>query len=99
MAGKAPKQISILASDEVADLPEFRELAAKGHIIVTFSEHDAARGDAVGMPAVPPELDEYDLIVSKQCSMYQEGMQKYLVDMVKGARSRKYGPTQLSLEV
>lgn len=85
---KAPKTISILASDELADLPEFRELAAKGHEVHSFNG-----------PVRYVDLDQYDLIVSKQACMYQPGMEKYLADMVKGARSRKYGPTQLSLEV
>jgi len=88
---KAPKTISILASDELADLPEFRELVAKGHTVVPFCKFVFADGIVT--------LDDFDLIVGKQCCMYQEGMAKYLVDMLKGARSRKYGPTQLGLEV
>lgn len=83
---KAPKQISILCEDELATLPELVALAEKGHLVQPFS------GQTLG-------LADYDLILSKQASMYQEGMEKYLADMVKGARNRKYGPTQLSLEI
>ena len=83
---KAPKTISILCEDELADLPELRELAEKGHTVTTFGQYIDG-------------LAEFDLILGKQACMYQEGMQKYLADMIKGARQRKYGPTQLSLEV
>lgn len=86
---KAPKQISILCEDSLATLPELVELAEKGHVVQKFSLASET----------PLDLMEYDLILGKQACMYQEGMEKYLAEMVKGARSRKYGPTQLSLEV
>ena len=54
---KAPKRISILASDAVAALPELQELAEKGHVVNTFSQLDDPE---VGTPGVA----DYDLILS-----------------------------------
>lgn len=93
---KAPKQISILCEDELAALPELVALAEKGHKVVSFDEFNGANASDYGLTY---NLEDFDLILGKQCCMYQEKMEKYLPEMIKGARSRKYGPTQLCLEV
>lgn len=92
MANKVPKRISILAEDSVAELPELQELAAKGHLVVGMTDFQVAvRFPDDTSSAGMPELDEFDLILSRSACAYVEGMEKYLAEMIKGARARRYG--------
>lgn len=82
---KVPKRITILAEDDLAETPELRELAEKGHVVVSFTEHEEERGKEY----VP--LGEYDLILSRSACAYAPGLEKWILDAVKGARARRYG--------
>lgn len=86
---KAPKTITILCEDSIAALPELVALAEKGHMVHSFTEFREESMD----------LEDYDLILGKQCCMYQEKMEKYLPDMIRGARQRKYGSKGLTEEL
>jgi len=86
MANKVPKRISILAADGIAALPELQKLAEQGHVVHSFSQfHEAADPDEM----IP--LVEYDLILSDSACAYLPGMERWLPEMVKGARARRYG--------
>jgi len=81
---KVPKRISILAEDDLADTPELQELAERGHLVVSFGALPA-----MGLEA--PSLAEFDLILSRSACAYAPGLEKWLADAIKGARSRRYG--------
>lgn len=82
--GRTPKPLAILVHPALADKPEVKALADKGHQIVTGRSRDYCPScHHVG-------LEEYDLVLGPNCWRMDESMLDYLELAIKGARIVKY---------
>lgn len=81
---QVPKQVRILASDVVAAMPELVELAEKGHTVVSFDQF-------MEEPNYHGPIHDFDLILSDSACAFVPGLEKWLPDAIKGARTRRYG--------
>ena len=79
--GKTPKPLVILVHPDLAEWPEWSDLAAQGHTIErTWSDLNDR------------EMAEADLILAPTAHRMDENLRKYLPLAIQAARSRRYGP-------